>query len=259
MDYFCIQRGTLLDRPSVPTLERPDLHSVHCLIDVSVCVESDFEILMDPTDDGTMLYGRGWRLSEPAKAQAIQLAATLGVCSTCENNHSNGVSAGFRVAFTGIVQALRDADSPPTVGMVENDMQVLDIGESICGSDALGLTKSPTRSPTIQLTVAMTTVTPTNFPTETLTTSPSSTSPQSTPPTTGEEDAPPSVLPSSSTNEGVEPTSDVNTVSDIGGTSQQQQQQDSSALLQDSSSAAGKTSLALGFLVLMLWTTPIFS
>jgi len=29
MDYFCIDRGTLLDNPSVRTLEGPGEHSVH--------------------------------------------------------------------------------------------------------------------------------------------------------------------------------------------------------------------------------------
>lgn len=34
MDIFCIQRGVLLDRPDVATLEDPSVHSVHCLIDI---------------------------------------------------------------------------------------------------------------------------------------------------------------------------------------------------------------------------------
>lgn len=35
MDYYCIDRGTLLDNPSVVTLEGPDQHSVHW------CVQSE--------------------------------------------------------------------------------------------------------------------------------------------------------------------------------------------------------------------------
>ena len=44
MDHFCIQRGTLLDAPSIVTLEEPDQHSVHCLIDVPSCVNSPYEV-----------------------------------------------------------------------------------------------------------------------------------------------------------------------------------------------------------------------
>ena len=29
MDFYCINRGTLLDNPKVNTLEGPDQHSVH--------------------------------------------------------------------------------------------------------------------------------------------------------------------------------------------------------------------------------------
>eukprot|EP00966_Prymnesium_polylepis_P165981 3836661-Prymnesium_polylepis.1 len=43
MDVFCINRGTLLDNPSVATLENPAAHSVHCLVDVGACYQSGFE------------------------------------------------------------------------------------------------------------------------------------------------------------------------------------------------------------------------
>jgi hypothetical protein len=34
MDYYCIDRGTLLDNPSVTTLEGPDQHSVHWYVNI---------------------------------------------------------------------------------------------------------------------------------------------------------------------------------------------------------------------------------
>ncbi|OEU12494.1 hypothetical protein FRACYDRAFT_191288, partial [Fragilariopsis cylindrus CCMP1102] len=75
MDLFCINRGTLLDNPSVRTLENPELHSVHCLIDVNQCVTSSFEILMDPSSGSIdQLYNRGWRLDEESKQKSIELA-----------------------------------------------------------------------------------------------------------------------------------------------------------------------------------------
>ena len=50
MDTFCIERGTLLDNPELKTLERPDAHSVHCLVDVPRCYESGFEVLVLPAE-----------------------------------------------------------------------------------------------------------------------------------------------------------------------------------------------------------------
>ena len=39
MDRYCIDRGTLLDRPDLSTLESPGEHSVHCLVDVPNCYQ----------------------------------------------------------------------------------------------------------------------------------------------------------------------------------------------------------------------------
>ncbi len=64
MDYYCIERGTLLDNPRVRTLgaEGPVAHSVHCLIDVKSCYQSPFEVLMQL--ENSTEYGRAWRLGE---------------------------------------------------------------------------------------------------------------------------------------------------------------------------------------------------
>ena len=45
MDLFCINRRTLLDVPSVVTLQNPEKHSVHCLVDVGWCIDSGYNIL----------------------------------------------------------------------------------------------------------------------------------------------------------------------------------------------------------------------
>ena len=52
MDNFCIQRGTLLDHPTVQTLKNPEVHSIHCLVDVPRCVNSGYAILERPTATG---------------------------------------------------------------------------------------------------------------------------------------------------------------------------------------------------------------
>jgi hypothetical protein len=43
MDTFCIERGTLLDKPDVVTLEGPDQHSFHWYVgplQLDVCIEN---------------------------------------------------------------------------------------------------------------------------------------------------------------------------------------------------------------------------
>ncbi len=52
MDNFCIQRGTLLDKPSVKTLENPAEHTIHCLIDIPQCVQSKYALLTAPESPG---------------------------------------------------------------------------------------------------------------------------------------------------------------------------------------------------------------
>lgn len=126
MDFFCINRGTLLDRPSVRTLEGPDLHSVHCLVDVNSCVSSHFEILLDPSPDSEDgLYKRGWMLDDASKQRSIELAQSVGSCSTCDpaNTRTNSHVQGFRMAATATVLDLNEGDAslPPTIAV--NDIR----------------------------------------------------------------------------------------------------------------------------------------
>ncbi len=64
MDVYCIERGTLLDNPSVKTLslDGPIKHSVHCLVDVGRCNSSPFEVLIKV--ENTTDWGRAWRVGE---------------------------------------------------------------------------------------------------------------------------------------------------------------------------------------------------
>ncbi|RHY35889.1 hypothetical protein DYB34_014171, partial [Aphanomyces astaci] len=34
MDNYCIDLGNLMDNPTVKTLEGPEVHSIHCLVDL---------------------------------------------------------------------------------------------------------------------------------------------------------------------------------------------------------------------------------
>lgn len=128
MDSFCIDRGTLLDKPSVITLEKPERHSVHCLVDVRSCVNSDFEVLLDPLiEEGETLYARGWRLDEPSKQQVISLARSVGrSCSTCESGGT--IRQGFRAVLRATVLDLNEnVNLPPLIQVGDsahsNDLQ----------------------------------------------------------------------------------------------------------------------------------------
>ena len=106
MDEFCIELGYLLDNSRIATLEGPDEHSVHCLVDVPVCVDSHFEVLLDPNVPGD-LYTRGYRISEgPGKDMIVNLARSVGRCSTCSSDGS--LREGFRAAVKGTVVALQE-------------------------------------------------------------------------------------------------------------------------------------------------------
>jgi len=99
MDTYCINRGTLLDNPSVKTLEEPDRHSVHCLVDVEQCFKSGFEVLADPEISGETDYCRAWQLDGNGNDMVIQLAREIGSCSTC--NSSGTLKEGFRATILG--------------------------------------------------------------------------------------------------------------------------------------------------------------
>jgi hypothetical protein len=112
MDFFCINRGTLLDNPSVVSLEQPGLHSVHCLIDVNSCNTSPYEVLVDPNDSiGGGLYTRGWRLTPAAQALAIAEGISVGICTDCEN--TGDLEFGFRAVMDATITSLGDGEEIP--------------------------------------------------------------------------------------------------------------------------------------------------
>lgn len=117
MDYYCIELGSLLDNPSVRTLEGPDEHSIHCLVDVGPCIGSEFEILTPPLA-GSSTYRRSWRVTEDTKSTLVDLAREIGSCSTCVNGYSgDGQRTGLRAVMDATVVALRDGDVPPIVSV----------------------------------------------------------------------------------------------------------------------------------------------
>ena len=76
MDLYCINRGTLLDNPSVATLVGPQEHSVHCLVDPSICYNSGFALL-DAAGPGVAIatpFCAAYVLDGPGNSQALALA-----------------------------------------------------------------------------------------------------------------------------------------------------------------------------------------
>ena len=100
--------GTLLDAPDVVTLEEPNLHSFHCLLDVRQCAVSDYEVLMDPVP-GETLHQRAYALDSDSKQKVTELAKALGSSSSCTTCTGAKATHGFRVNMTATVVQLGDA------------------------------------------------------------------------------------------------------------------------------------------------------
>ena len=104
MDLFCINRGTLLDAPSVVTPQNPEKHSVHCLVDVNVCVNSGYNILLPNPKFGQgsePKFVRALTLDKTGNALVVKFPRENGVCSTCTG--SGNITAGWRFTYIGKV------------------------------------------------------------------------------------------------------------------------------------------------------------
>ena len=126
MDHFCIARGTLLDAPSRKTLEYPNIHSVHCLVDVNSCRNSDFEMLSDP-QPGSKLHGRVFRLDDTGRQAVVDLARTVGDCGTCQR--AGTLVDGLRVTVVGYMDPTDTVSSPALLNVTEvrsNDFPCLE-------------------------------------------------------------------------------------------------------------------------------------
>jgi len=152
MDTFCINRGTLLDAPDVVTLQNPELHSYHCLLDVPPCYESGFNVLGDK-DPTTGLYCLGYRLDDTNAVAASGRAAgsVADGCTTCSGDGMGKM--GYRATVKGTIKELGDGTESVTGQPVLTDIQMLD--ESVvCATPApktvcLGPPKAETDLPPV--------------------------------------------------------------------------------------------------------------
>ena len=100
-----------MDRPSVKTLENPEEHSVHCLVDVGPCVGSAFHILEDNPPDLDTAYGPGWAVDD--NRLLVENAREVGKCGTCKGG--GGLRDGYRAEVIGNVVSV----DPPLLEVVQ--------------------------------------------------------------------------------------------------------------------------------------------
>lgn len=103
----------------------PQEHSLHCLLDVDVCVGSTYHILEEPSEEGGM-YGTGWAISD--STELVTMGRALGSvddgCTTCEG--TGVVVKGLTAEVKGTVVSL----DPPV--MDATSVKILTGGEQGC-------------------------------------------------------------------------------------------------------------------------------
>jgi len=114
MDTYCIERGRLLDNPSLKTLEYPQEHSVHCLVDVAACRAGGYELLLDP-ESGSSTYCRAYKLDDAGNDMLVSFARANGQCSSCDADSSEFYVKGLRVTVRGTISS--DSGALPTLSV----------------------------------------------------------------------------------------------------------------------------------------------
>ena len=170
MDRFCIVRGTLLDNNSVRTLEGPELHSQHCLLDPGVCVRSGYTVLGDPDLLGG-LYSVAAQFDPNGDDIIYNFAARSGARGACRDctGELDSARRGFRASVVGVVEPVGDPTSDDPLARAPS-IKVTDVRRSSEGcsnfscperppppTDLPPPTTSPTSPPaTVNVTVSTT-------------------------------------------------------------------------------------------------------
>lgn len=147
MDFFCIERGTLFDNPSVVSLAEPERHSVHCLVDVAPCLASPYEVLFALPEESVttnIKHARGWRLDDKSKDEIIAVARGVGrraaapSCTTCTENQGGHLDNGFHAGMLATVVTPSEGTNPAIISVtrVEPSSQA----EPFCGANGAGNT-----------------------------------------------------------------------------------------------------------------------
>lgn len=107
------------------TLENPEEHSYHCLLDVPRCRDSGYVVLTDK-DETTGMHCLGYRLDDTdAVYQAGIASGQKGYCKDCTGDATKP-EYGYQATVTGTVKELGDGtDGPDGTPLLEN-IKVLD-------------------------------------------------------------------------------------------------------------------------------------
>ena len=98
------------------TLQEPNRHGVHCLIDVPQCAATNYEVLLDPAPGmEDPMYTRGFVLDDEGKALVTTLAKEVGVCTDCDG--TGDWEFGFRARIQGTVLELGTDGEPPLISV----------------------------------------------------------------------------------------------------------------------------------------------
>ncbi len=156
MDDYCIFLGTLLDKPSLRSLQYPDQHSVHCLVEVDTCVASGYNILAPPAS-GKGDYSVAAKLDSAGNALVVAMGKKVGICGSCSGTGT--ILQGLRVTAKGKIDY---STKPPTLQVTE-----LLSATVPCSSKPTSPTKKPpTKKPTIKVPTKKPTIkVPTKKPT----------------------------------------------------------------------------------------------
>lgn len=163
MDQFCITRGRLLDNSGISTLEHPEEHSMHCLLDIGVCVDSGFTVLGDPDEPGA-LYTVAAKFDEDGTDLVFSFASDRGKpgpCYKCTGLLGNETK-GFRAAVVGIVNEVGDLTSSDPLARAPSITVTNVLADGSCSNnytcdtvqgDAL-VTNDPSSKPSIHPTTS---------------------------------------------------------------------------------------------------------
>eukprot|EP00957_Ditylum_brightwellii_P023937 1804908-Ditylum_brightwellii.AAC.1 len=102
-DTYCIGLGHFLDNKDLATLEYPEEHSYHCLLDVGLCIDSGYNVLGEKDED-TGLHCLGFRLDDTDAVLSAGRAVGRpgdGFCTTCEGGDDTSPTRGYRATVKG--------------------------------------------------------------------------------------------------------------------------------------------------------------
>mmetsp|Transcript_644 Transcript_644/g.1162 ORF Transcript_644/g.1162 Transcript_644/m.1162 type:complete len:421 (-) Transcript_644:95-1357(-) len=126
LDGLCITQGFFLDAQDTNSLEFPEEHTFHCLIDPPQCVESGYQVL-GPKNETTGMHCLGFRFDNTTTV--VELAKTVGqkgLCTSCTNEDANAPERGWLATVKGTVSALGDGSDGVTGTPILSDFEIMD-------------------------------------------------------------------------------------------------------------------------------------